>query len=272
MPSRARREEEEDFASLSTDELIDKLAAWGQGVPRALVEAIVARGSEAVPRLAEIVSSRTWWAEQRHGYNAAVIHVMHLLGLIGDPAAADALLAPLRWDIDSDFLTESMPGILARLGPEALPVVRAFIDDPDQDIIYRSVAYTGLVGLALLRPELQPQVKLIGRQVALRSMATGKPFPAGLALNLISFQDPEDLRILDLVYHGDLWDDRLFANWSDVLDTYMKGLADYEVEHATRDPMDYFAPEEQARLKRVWAEWEADLQKARDREEKKRKQ
>ncbi|MCJ7752521.1 MAG: hypothetical protein MUQ65_15770, partial [Armatimonadetes bacterium] len=103
-----------DCAKFSTDELIERLAACGDDAPRRLAEAIVSRGAEALPWLCRLVSEDRWWRE-REGMLA--LHAMHLLGGIGDPSAASALLEPLRRNEDSDFITEDMPGILARLGP-----------------------------------------------------------------------------------------------------------------------------------------------------------
>lgn len=251
----------EDYARMSTPELIERICSYQAGVPLELAQAVVARGSEAVPALCEIVSSEEWWRNQD---SAAAIHAMHLLGAIGDPSAASALLAPMERDEPSDFLTENMPGILARLGIEALSVLRRFVDDPDQDTILRSVVYTGLVGMAILQPELRDQVKAIGRELALSCLKERNLFPAGIGLSLAGYRDSTDVELLHQLYHNQLWDDRYFCNWRDIEKTSSRGLTDHDVEHATRDPMLYFAPAEQARLGELWREYEASAKLAPD--------
>jgi len=119
-----------DFNNFSVDELIELLAACGDDVPRLLAEAIVSRGAEALPWLCRLVSEERWWREQD---GMLALHAMHLLGGIGDPSAASALLEPLRRAEASDFITEDMPGILARLEPEAVPELREFVEDASQD-------------------------------------------------------------------------------------------------------------------------------------------
>jgi len=242
----------QDYSRLPTRELIDLFCQYEAGVPLELAQEIVSRGAEAVPALCQIVSSEERWREEE---SAAAIHAMHLLGAIGDPSAVSALLAPLFWEEESDFMTETMPGVLARLGPAAIPLLRRFVDDPDQDTVMRSVVYSGLVGMAILRPELEVQVKTIGRQLAIRCLMQGEFFPSLIGLDLAEYQDRADLELLEKVYLSGLWDDPGGCPWEDVLDSFEEGRGDVGSEIATRDPMEYFAPAEQARLQEVWNEW-----------------
>lgn len=242
----------ERYSELSTGELIALLCRYGARVPLALAQEIVSRGSEAVPELCRIVSSQQRWRDER---SAAAIHAMHLLGAIGDPAAAESLLAPLCWNEPSDFITDNLPGVLARLGPSAIPALRDFVHNSTQDSILRAVVYSGLVGMAILRPELEVQVRMIGRQLAIRCVIQEEPFPAPVALDLAEYQDPRDLELLEHLYRSDLWDDDGILPWHEVLEAFEEGRLETEAEVATRDPMDYFAPEEQARLAELWHEW-----------------
>lgn len=138
------------FGKFSTEELIELLAACGEDVPRSLAEAIVSRGAEALPGLCQLGSEELWWQEEG---GELALHAMHLVGAIGDPSAASELLAPLRRSEDSDIITDDMPGVLARLGPQAIPELREFVGDSSQGPVMRSVVYTGLVAMSLLHPE-----------------------------------------------------------------------------------------------------------------------
>jgi len=230
--------ETEDYPQLSTDELVKRLCSGADVVPLPLAQAFVARGSDVVPSLCAIVASPEWW-EYEDG--TVAIDAMHLLGAIGDPAAASALLAPLFWDEESDWITESMPGILARLGPEAIPLLRSFVEDGSQDMIMRSVVYTGLVGMAVLHPEIRDQVHDIGAQLARRCLQQKEPFPAPIGVDLAEFQDPADVQLLDQLYRSKLWDSPRICKWEDVLAATEEGLNQSNAEHATRDPMQYFS-------------------------------
>jgi len=225
-----------DFGKFSTDELIELLAACEDEVPRSLAQAIVSRGAEALPWLCRLVSEDRWW---REGEGMLAVHAMHLLGGIGDPSAVSALLAPLRRNEDSDFITEDMPGVLARLGPEAIPELREFVEDRSQDSVMRAVAYTGLVGMAELRPALAEQVKQIGRDVATRCLLKGEQIPAVLGIDLAEYQDPADRKILEKLRARGLWEEGAIP-WQEVLDAFREGRPDDQIEHATADPMSWF--------------------------------
>jgi hypothetical protein len=225
-----------DFAKLSTDELIELLAACGGDAPRRLAAAIVSRGAKALPWLCQLVSEERWWREEE---GMLALHAMHLLGGIGDPSAASALLEPLRRSEDSDFITEDMPGVLARLGPKAIPKLREFVEDRAQDPVMRSVVYTGLVGMAELHPELAEQVKQIGRDVATRCLLKGEPIAAVLGVDLAEYQDPADRKILEKLHERGLWEEGAIP-WQEVLDAFREGRPEDQLEHATLDPMSWF--------------------------------
>jgi len=244
-------ESREEYQSLSTHELVKRVLECRYDCPLALAQEVVARGSEAVPFLCRIVAdAASWWDED----SAACIHAMHLLGAIGDPAAVYALLAPLEHDEPSDFITEDMPSILARLGPEAIPALRDFVQDDAQDAVMRSVAYDGLVGMAVLHPELQDDVRRIGREVALHCLAEQALMPAVMALSLAGYRDPADREILQRVFQTDLVDDDDFCGWDELEEVFAKGPYAPQLAYCTRDPMAYFAPETQAELRQMWLE------------------
>jgi uncharacterized protein YbaR (Trm112 family) len=239
------------YSQQTTQGLIGLICQYEAGVPLELAQEIVSRGTAAVPALCQIVADEDRW---READSAAAVHAMHLLGAIGDPAAISALLAPLFWVEGSDFITENMPGVLAQLGPTAIPLLREFVHDPEQDLLMRCVAYSGLVGMALLHPDLEVQVKTIGRQLAIRCLLQGELFPSLIGADLAEYQDPADLLLLEKVYQSGLWDDPGGWPWEDVLASFAEGRVEPQTEIVIRDPMAYFAPEEQARLRQVWDE------------------
>ena len=225
-----------EYRGLTAEELVRLLMVRGDDVPLELAEAIVSWGPEVLPELCQFVSDERWWQDER---SALGFHALHLVGAIGDPSAAPALLAPLWRNEESDIITENVPGILARLGPKAIPELQAFVEDLSQDSTMRSVVYTGLVGMTVLHPEVTDQVKSIGRNVANRCLLEGEPIPAVLGIGLAEFQDPHDLKLLEKLNQRGLWEEWAFP-WSEVLDAFREGRPEAEVEHATLDPMRYF--------------------------------
>ena len=135
-----------------------------------------------------------------------------------------------------------------------IPELRQFVEDAGQDEVMRSVVYEGLVGMSLLHPELQEQVKLIGRELAMRCLLKRELLPPLIGTDLVEYQDPSDLALLEELRDNGLWQERA-CRWDEVLEAFREGRSQHDAEHLTRDPMGYFAAEEQARLAEVWEEW-----------------
>jgi hypothetical protein len=106
----------------------------------------------------------------------------------------------------------------------------------------------------LLHPGLREQVQLIGRELVSRCLSTGEFLPPLIAERLAEFQDPADLALLEHIREAGLWCEEDIP-WREILEAFREGLNDWEKGQVTRDPMDYFAPAEQARLAKVWEEW-----------------
>jgi len=235
-----------DFASMPKDDLLEMIATCGLDVPEGLPEAIVARGSEMLGPLCEIVSDLDAWHTDPNdpGPFWFPVHAMHLLGAIGDPAAAEALLVPLS-DAESDeFRTEDGPGVLAHLGPGAIPTLRAFALEhlEDGDDIAVALVVAGLIGISMLHPDHADAGVTAAREVVAGCHERGLPVPALVALGLARVGTTEDHALLRETFDGDEWSDYMVARWEDVERAMADGPRDHDVEWWTRDPMGYFAP------------------------------
>lgn len=255
----------QDFSPRGVCELVDAICNCGLDVPDGLPEEIVKRGKEAVPLLCEIVASEDWWAETEAPRSWAVIHAMHLLGGIGDPSAADALLEPMRRDEDSDFLCDGMMAIIARLGPGAFEPATEFVRDPSHSYVYRWVIYQGLVGTAKLFPEVAERVIVLGREIVTRALTAGtEQCPEGIACLLAGFQREEDRPLLKRLQDEHAIDGYEIYGPEGIDEAFIKGHDEHDLACATADPMAHFSKARLAQLKDVQEEDGSSLTSSED--------
>ena len=129
------------YDSLSTAELIDLLFQEEDRVTPAHLEAIARRGGEALPRLREILLDEEYWYEGQRGEYWIELHVVTLLGMIGDPAVLPDLISMIMpsYYADYDWLFDYWGEVLGGFGPPAIePLIDfiretkgAFRDHPD---------------------------------------------------------------------------------------------------------------------------------------------
>lgn len=234
-----------DFASMPKEDLLDLLAHCGLDVPEGLPRAIVVRGTEMLEPLCAAVADPDAWRVPDLGDPAGwlPVHAMHLLGGIGDPAAAEALLCPLRRDDYADFYTEDGPGIFAHLGPGAVPVLRGFVltETEDVDEFALTIAVQGLMGMSLLYPDHARVGAETARELIVLCSSSGIPVPSIVACDLATVAEPADLELLKRTYEADEWSDYWGLRWPAVERAQATGPSETDIEHWTRDPMSYFA-------------------------------
>jgi len=140
--------EKRHFEGRGTGELVDELMARGlDPFGLELVNEIAAR-KDAVPFI-----RRQLQYHSEDGWTA--IHAIHLLGMIRTRESFDALCFALinRQEALSDWLTESMPGLLAGFGPECLPDLERIFALEFLDEYVRSVASGAISAIGWRHPE-----------------------------------------------------------------------------------------------------------------------
>lgn len=148
-----------DFKRLSNDELMDLLYSEEDRLPRAALEAVIERGREMLPMLADVVMDRMSWTDGLPEWWAPV-HATYALGAIGGKAALTPLLAALRWSdaYDNEWVTEDLPSILGTLGDLSYDALLTVVADRAAGWSARSIAMDALGSQALRFPEKEEGV------------------------------------------------------------------------------------------------------------------
>jgi tetratricopeptide (TPR) repeat protein len=76
----------------------------------------------------------------------APFHALKVLGVLGPLAAAEPLLECLDWD--DDWFQEELPDVYAAIGPEAIPLVHAYLVDASHGLRGRAAAASALAAIA----------------------------------------------------------------------------------------------------------------------------
>lgn len=120
-----------DYQSRGTDELIDLLLSGGDRVEFDLIEAVVARGAEALPRLRKLLLDEELWYEGQGDRFWAEFHVVTVLGMIADAAALPDLLTmlPHSYFAGQEWVSNWWGEHLSGFGPAAIDPLRGFIAD-----------------------------------------------------------------------------------------------------------------------------------------------
>jgi tetratricopeptide (TPR) repeat protein len=93
---------------------------------------------------------------QRMGDDPAVwapLHALQILGNLGAEAAAQPLTACLDWD--DDWVSGALPKVYAEIGPVAIPVLQAHLEDSTHDQFGRANASESLSAIAKAHPSVQ---------------------------------------------------------------------------------------------------------------------
>jgi hypothetical protein len=148
------------FTDQSASELLAALVTAGLDVPEGLARALVLCGEEVIEPLCQIMLDRSRWdGEQGEASFWAAIHALHIVGAIGSPRAAGALVELLRRDPGWNFLVEVGPTALGATGPEGIDLIDAYFNDPSGRALLRGTVASGaLVRIGHDHPEVRPRV------------------------------------------------------------------------------------------------------------------
>ena len=252
------------LAQFSDDYLIDLLFTEGDGLPRAVVNEIIARRDRLTTALIAVVIDPRNWTETLPEWWAP-IHAVFILGAIDDPIADTALFSALR-DAeahDCDWLAIEMPSILGRRGARVRPLLSSIITDRSTDLAVRAVALRALAATTLADEEGRDAVfATIGGVFSDRREERSLRSDAGQVL--LDFQIAE--------YRGALSD---YARAERLIKHGPIGLVPFSVEdvgHAFVEPSDlhwyrrdwlaFYDPAQIASRQERWAREDADRKSA----------
>jgi tetratricopeptide (TPR) repeat protein len=83
-------------------------------------------------------------------------HALKVLGELGPAEAAEPLLAGFA--LDDDWMGEALPPVYASIGPVAIPVLHAYLEDRSHDLHARGDASNALVAIAQAHPATRAEV------------------------------------------------------------------------------------------------------------------
>lgn len=147
------------YAALSDEVLLGLIFSEGDRLPMDFAQEAISRGERLVPGLAEAALDPRNHDRGDAGWCSA-IHACFLLGAIGGPRAAEALLEAfdISDDMDNDWLNEEWASIFGRLGPQVLEPLKERASEYEADCYFRHRAMSGMAAVALRHPERKAEV------------------------------------------------------------------------------------------------------------------
>jgi|GEM_PF-6922301 len=139
------------------------LARCGGRVPEALVARILARGSEVVPLLNQVMLDAEAFlvfddGDENEAASWMPCHAAFLAAAIGDPSSVEPILHVGMTDVENDYLHSGFAWFPVALGPESLPRFLHFAVDRTVFWYHQAQAIEGVVWAAGRHPELRPLV------------------------------------------------------------------------------------------------------------------
>lgn len=235
------KDERLEWEKLPVEELVEELQVIGPDLPEGLIEEILRRGPKAVPALGAAITDLDLWDSE--GDEAwAPLYALHLLGAIGDPAAAPYIVKALSLDPDPDEIVENTPTVIGHLGPAVIPAFAAFLLDEKQDGVMRGVAADGLMSIALLHPATRPVVLGFLRRFVEEAPQRDPEAVTGVILTLSELRDREAMPAIARAFQAHRVDEDLIF-LEDVRDDMQRPETISSDWHYTGDPMRFFTPE-----------------------------
>jgi hypothetical protein len=239
------------WGSRSTAELVQVLARSGLDADRDLVEELVRRGRAAVPYLARILDEERYWRfDDAAGKGWAPISALHALAAIGDPEGLKPILRVLHRrpnDLD-DWLTESIPSILASFGPSAVEPVKELVSNRYLDTYVRGAATGAFSLIAREHPESRGEIVDFLHKILLQEKEEDTTFLSFCVGDLAEIRDPTSRPIIHSLFDAQRIDEDIIDR-SCVDDIYYRWTEDRLAQR--EDPMRFFSRENLTYLKQM---------------------
>ncbi len=235
------------YRALSDEALLGLIFTEGDRLPMEFAQEVISRGERMVPTLAEAAIEPENHDRGDAGWCSA-IHACFLLGAIGGPKAAEALLEAfdISYDLDNDWIDEEWASIFGRLGPRVLEPLKGRAEEYDGDCYFRHRAMCGMAAVALRHPERTAEIFDFIAQIASDTDddPEGRIWAGDILLDF-RLKEYESL-LLDLaelpendVYHPEDVREALFKKEPD--------LYWYQ-----RDWLDFYSPQKVAERRKRW--------------------
>ncbi len=164
----------------------------------------------------------------------APIHALGILKLLGPAEAAEPLLACMDWG--SDWFEEELPPVYGAIGPAAIPLLKAYLEDPAHDQWGRGRASSSLKAIAQAHPAERDDLVALLTAFLDRPGADSSAEEESLTASVIG-----DLADLEATTSYDAIRRAFEQNR---VDTQFVGLEEVERSFGMRPPLDFSKPPE----------------------------
>jgi hypothetical protein len=229
---------------MSTDELIELMVRLKLYVNKTLALEIAKR-EDALFHLRRLLQDGRYWDPDLANYGEAwaPIHAIHILAMIKNREALELLLDIVRYRGEdlSDWLTESVPYLLAAFGEDVIPRLEEFTEDETLESFARGTGATALAMLAKRIPPREAEIK--SHLMKLLSVTNDATFGALVASELAEFHDPSMLPEIRRAFAGGKVEQSMYT-LEDIEMTANGAYADLDEERFrryTQDPANHFS-------------------------------
>ena len=162
----------------------------------------------------------------------APYHALKVIEVLGPAEAAEPLTACLEGD--DEWISEELPAIYAAIGPAAIPVLQAYMENREHENEARGAASNALVAVAQAHPPVRAEI------IALLTAFLDRPEAGANG----------DEEVVTAFIIGDLGDLKALSAYEairrayaeDRVDGQIIGLEDVERDFGMRPPLDFNAP------------------------------
>ncbi|VVB55348.1 Uncharacterised protein [uncultured archaeon] len=237
------------YNEMDTESLINEMIYLNLDVPPDLAQEIASR-EDAIIHLKRILQDDKYWYQGGPGDAWAPIHAIHILPLIKTKGALELLLDIMMIEKDAlgDWITESMPTLLAAFGEDAVERLKEYILDETLDLYIRSSVATALNVIAHQYSVRNEDIKAFLSK--LLEDTTDQTFAAFLADELLSFKDQNLLPQVRKAFEDERIDTEVI-NQDDV--DWVFNLPEEEQSYFKfmKSPLEHFSRENISYLKKI---------------------
>lgn len=176
------------------------------GLTRDDVAQLVRMATDPALNNAEKTNRKVW----------APVHAWRALAQLGATEAAEPLIELAASLPDDDWVSEELPDVFARLGPDILPALSTFIADETVDSMARITAVTAIERMGQAQEEATENCKDVLREHLTQHQRQAPDLNAFLILGLVNLGASEDIELIRQPFAEDNVDLMLIGDIEDV--------------------------------------------------------
>ena len=222
----------------SVDGMIDELEQRAAFTSEEVINGILQRRQEALPRLIRLATDKKYWRDSTE-YTWAPVCALHLLAAINTRESRQAIGESLLkyYDDTADWLLEDAPQMLAYMGTDATGMLAEIVQNTDADMFLRAAAAAALVMIADRHKESKQGIVALIRDTA---QDESDVFARSLLVDsLLSLRDPDLYKYLKNCLETEFISDIMY-DMKSLDDTYENGVRNPD-EVTPCDPLAIFA-------------------------------